>query len=503
MIDFNNLSQYRENNRLEAKKAVGGLPKNMWESYSAFANSDGGIILLGIEELKGGKLSVIGVPDADNQVKNIWSTLHDQCKISVNLLAERHISIESVDGKQIIVMTVPRADRREKPIYLDNNPLHAFRRNGDGDYHCTKEEVSAMMRDAYEKTQDSLVLEKMVLDVFDYGSVKSYRNVFRITRPKHVWESLSDVEFLQKLNAIGKGADGVLHPTAAGLLMFGYEYEILNEYGSYFLDYQEHHDAGTRWTDRIISSSGEWSGNLFDFYYKVANKLPQDIVKVPFKLAPDGFTRIDDTPVHKALREALANCLINADYYGSRGLVIIKARDKITFANPGGFRIALNEAVGGGISDPRNSVVHKMFNLIDVGERAGSGIPNIFSVWEQENWITPQYTETRNPDRTILSLSFKKSCDKVGTNATEIAINTDKVGINSAEVGITTAEIPVLSQTKQILEFIVTQKSASAKQISELLSVGQERARLLLTQLVTEGSLIAEGANKNRTYRLK
>ena len=51
------------------------------------------------------------------------------------------------------------------------------------------------------------------------------------------------------------------------------------------------------------------------------NKLQQDI-KVPFKL--DGIYRVDDTPVHKALREALANCLVNADYYGRRGLVIIK-----------------------------------------------------------------------------------------------------------------------------------------------------------------------------------
>lgn len=60
-----------------------------------------------------------------------------------------------------------------------------------------------------------------------------------------------------------------------------------------------------------------------DFYFRVYNKIIKD-VKVPFSMK--GGDRIDDTPVHKALREALANCLINADYYGTRGVVIKKIK---------------------------------------------------------------------------------------------------------------------------------------------------------------------------------
>lgn len=163
--------------------------------------------------------------------------------------------------------------------------------------------------------------------------------------------------------------------------MFGYEYEITRHFPSYFLDYQEHMDEDTRWTDRVVSSSGDWSGNLFDFYFRIYNRLQQEI-KVPFRM--ENGERIDETPVHTALREALANCLINADYFGAGGVVIIRKKDSITLSNPGNFRIPLEDAKSGGFSDPRNTALMKMFNLINVGERAGSGIPSIFRIWEKQ-----------------------------------------------------------------------------------------------------------------------
>ena len=125
---------------------------------------------------------------------------------------------------------------------------------------------------------------------------------------------------------------------------------------------------------------------------------------MPFKL--EGTNRIDDTPLHKALREALANALIHADYYDRRGLVIQKWPDKIRIANPGAFRINVQEALVGGVSDPRNESLIKMFNLINVGERAGSGLPSIRTVWQKQGWQEPEIAESFNPDRTTLVLPF-------------------------------------------------------------------------------------------------
>ena len=69
MIDFSNLKKYRENNRLEAKKALGGLPESLWETYSAFANTLGGIILLGVEEHKDKSLHPINLPNPEKLIK--------------------------------------------------------------------------------------------------------------------------------------------------------------------------------------------------------------------------------------------------------------------------------------------------------------------------------------------------------------------------------------------------------------------------------------------------
>lgn len=93
---------------------------------------------------------------------------------------------------------------------------------------------------------------------------------------------------------------------------------------------------------------------------------------VPFRLGPD-MRRIDDTPQHRAVREALTNALVHADYFGRTGVVLVRKPDRIIASNPGTLRIPPEEVEAGGVSDPRNRTLLFMFSLLDIGERAGSG----------------------------------------------------------------------------------------------------------------------------------
>jgi len=407
MFKIEDLESFRENNRLEVKKAKTSIPVSMWETYSAFANTDGGIIVLGVEESKDHKLKVAGVDDAFRCVTDVWNTLNNPQKVNINILTERMVRVENVEGKKVVIIEVPRAERNVRPVYINRNPENGtYRRNFEGDYHITKEQLSAIYRDASQVTMDATVLINMGIDAFCQDTVRAYRQVFRDSNPNHLWNNLDDEMFLRRIKAVDVGDDGKYHPTQAGLLMFGYEYEIVRVFPQYFLDYQEDRDllGVTRWKDRVVSSSGDWSGNVFDFVFKILTKLTSDL-KIPFVLK--GTQRIDYTPLHKILREAVINSLVHADYFGRQGIVISKDKNGFVFANPGRMRLPISEAVEGGISDPRNGILLKMFSLIRFGERAGSGLNGILYVWNKVFHANAKIEEKENVDRTILTLPFE------------------------------------------------------------------------------------------------
>ena len=499
-IDLQNLQDYREDNRLEAKLAPKGLPASLWETYSAFANTDGGLILLGVREHDDHSLEIVGVDDAEKLIADFWNTLNNLQKINVNILTNHCVQTDEIEGKNVVIIDVPRADRTLKPVYLGVDPMKgSYRRNGEGDYHCNKDQVAAMYRDAAVVGADWRVLSNMDMSVFDMDSVKAYRNRFASFHPDHIWLGLDNELFLRRIGAMNiSDDDQKMHPTVAGLLMFGYEYEILREFPNYFLDYQERLDDNKRWSNRIVSSSGEWSGNLFDFFFKVFPRLTDGLPR-PFVMRES--SRIDETPLHDALRELLLNALVHADHYGRQGIVIIKAKDFYSFSNPGDIRIGLKVALSGGVSDSRNSVIMKMFALIDKVERAGMGIPQAIDSWQELLSITPHYQVTYNPERTTVRLEIEVLEDgnvrMDDHNDPEVQIKGQNVQIKDQNVRIKLTE-----RQQSIMAMLKKDERVTLEYISQKLNVTTKTIYRDLMQLQEMNLVERVGARKNGVWKV-
>ena len=492
MFDLSQFNKYKEDNRREVKKAKGGLPGSLWSTYSAFANCYGGVIILGVAENEDGSWYTTGLQDENKLRKDFWNMINNRQKVSANLLVDSDVQTYQMNQDTIMVIYVPAAKREQKPVYINDDLFEgSFRRNWEGDYHCTPSEVKAMLRDQTEDTMDMKILEDMQMNVLNRETVHAYRNRHMAYRNVHVWEQLKDEEYLERIGAAKVlSTDGKLHPTAAGLLMFGDEYKILYEYPEYFLDFRELLDPSIRWTDRLQSGSGDWTGNLFDFFFRVYGKLVKD-VKIPFKL--EGAVRIDDTPVHKAIREALANCLVNTDFYLPRGIVIKKEADSIIMENPGSIRTGRKQMLKGGISDPRNKALMKMLNMIGIGERAGSGVPDIYSVWEKQGWVAPEVIEEYAPDRTILKLSF------VNAEVKKVTEKSDRKKVTEKSDRKKVTE-KTEKQMEQILSRMQPNVEYKVEEAAEWLNVGRTRARTLLKMLVADGKISETGATKMKRY---
>ena len=555
----NTFASLKESNKLEVKAAREGLPRSLWETYSAFANTDGGTILLGVEEDSHGALSVCGVNEPESLVKTLWDGLNNPSCVSVNLLTDNDVIIDVDAGTPYIVVEVPRAPRQDRPVYIRNNLASgAFRRNGEGDYHCTSEELKALVRDGGDDI-DRLVLEEFELSSLCEETVASYRGAFQALRQNHPWNRLADSDFLMRIGAIGRGVrTHQLHPTRAGLLMFGYEYEITREYPSYLLDYRTRL-GDRRWDDRIASMDGTWSGNVYDFWRKVCMKVTEGLPK-PFALGPN-MRRLEDTPMHAALREGLANMLVHADYYGRKGCVALREPGRITFSNPGSLRMSCDVALQGGTSDPRNATLMRMFNLVGIGERIGSGFDVMRAACTWAELPQPMLEESYNPDGTTLTFRMERNdgwTTRAGANGSmsvgcesgscldrPIDMATARIldawkqaghgrSINAAPSSVTATlqtaagdnltarhgsvdgrvtpgEVTVRAkQLKRrrlpreernlVMHFVIENGEIRRIEAQELLGIGSTKAKALLNDMVMQGLLIVEGAGPSTRY---
>ena len=396
--DIYNILNKGERVTLECKKAENSVPKSFWETYSAFANTNGGTVLLGVsedmtEKDRAKRYEVTGVNDADKICKDLWNTINSNEKVNINLLHNENVQVANVDGKDIIVITVPRADYSTRPVYINNNLTRgSFKRNHEGDYHCTEQELRMMVRDANEAGNDRMFLEDYTMDDIDIPTLEKFRMMFKTNNPEHIWNGLDHKDFLMQLGGyMINRKDHTEGLTMAGLLMFGKGLPIRERFDNLRMDYIDKSNlvGDQRYSDRL-TYDGTWENNLFNFIRIVIPRLTRDLPR-PFSM--QGVIRKDDTPQHKAVREAVTNMIIHADFMLNGILRVEKYDDRFVLTNPGLLKLPIEQIYAGGESKSRNQRIQNMLRMIGYGENLGSGFPLILSAWNEKHWLKPELIE--------------------------------------------------------------------------------------------------------------
>ena len=406
------LLQDKESDELEFKTAAGGFPKSFWSTYSSFANTNGGAIVFGVKE-KDEELILDGLDESQiaKLKRDFFNGMHSKQNINIALLKEDDVFDVEFGGTHFLVFYIPRVDISLRPVFCGLDPYTGtYRRDLDGDYHCSREEVNSMFADAnLASPVDGRILKNFSKDDLDPASIQQYRRRFEQWNPDHVWNALPEDQFLEKLNVFRKDRKtGEYGLTYAGLLMFGTYSAIMDENPNFFPDYQEIQDPNDRWVNRICPD-GNWESNLFQFYSKVLPIL-QNFLPKPFVLEDN--QRKTETPAHVAVREALSNMLVHADHTENATLNVYKYPNKMVFSNPGTMLISQKQFYKGGESICRNKYLQTMFTFLGSAEKAGSGADKIIHGWEKQNWKRPYIVERSRPNKVILTMSMESLLDE-------------------------------------------------------------------------------------------
>ena len=489
---FNSIHEIVENDELEFKGAKGGFPGSFWETYSAFANTNGGIIILGIKEKQDGlKSDNLTHEDVDKLQKDLWAGLGNRNTINLNLLNNDDVKPLKVEDSYVLIVMVPRASRDQRPVHVGHDPYSGtYRRGYEGDFKCTRSEVQRMFADAdLTRTTDKRILDGFTIDDIDKESLRQYRQLFNIAKPDHVWSTLDDFSFLRQLGAYRKdrrsGEEGF---TVAGILMFGKSDAITDDecLPNFFPDYRNEttFNDTDRWLDRIYPD-GTWEANLFQFYLRTLPRL-QSFLPKPFSIKDN--QRIDQSPAHVAIREVFVNLCVHPDYKAEGSLTVIFKNGTYFFSNPGTMLVSQEQFFEGGESICRNPTIQKMFMMLGPAEKAGSGGAKIMDGWRRNNWKAPFIFERTRPDKVEFWLSMQS------------LIQPEVLDELSKRLGLDAQKLS--SQIQTVLALALTEGYVTNERLRYVLRLHKSDITSLLQQMCKEGWLLSDGYGRGTKYHL-
>lgn len=465
-----------EDLHLEYKKASRNrIPKNMWETVSAFANTDGGTIVLGADENTSTReLDITGIDDPSELITNLLNAQKSNNQITPQAIFEKNISIKKIDQKNLVYIYVPK-NTSNRPVYLLGDMFNKTHiREKDSDRYANKDEIMLMLRDSANAI-DSDLLDNIGIQDLNLNDIAKFKALIAETSKDSSIADMDTMEFLQSVGLAGKdygSSDRTVKLNKAALLLLGKNEAITYFFPHFFLDFVTYKDTtSSDYTDRKYTSNDLIDpDNIFSFFNFVWDKFTY-LITNKFNLENELIRKDQSTSILIALREALVNTLVHADYLSSEQIKISVFPEFIEFTNPGEMRVSTSDFIRGGTSIARNPKLFNTFLKAKLGEHTGSGGKRIFSITRN--------LELKHPD--------------ISTNVEETNI---KIwSIPDMESFINTLK----PEWRPAYSLFKKQLIISFGDVKDLYST-EYQARKALTEMVDAGFISKEGNGKGTKY---
>jgi len=463
----------------EVKEAATELPKSSWETVSAFANTSGGWLVLGVSQ-NGKKFEITGVENIEKMEQDLATTLRSRSKF--NTVINPYFKKYDIDGKKVLACFI--ASSEVKPVYF-NNLTNTFIRTGSGDQRASEFEINALYRDQSFGTMSEKTVEGTSVESLNRSSYNRFRDYLKWRNPDLRYNQMNDDEFNRRLKIV---KDGKL--TYGGLLFLGKNEEITDTFSDFRVDYLEipatnYADAEPRYTFRIDEQE-----NLWEYYFVLFQRL-RIYADNPLTIGEMGIGH-EDTKQADALREALVNLLIHTDYFSPMKPRIRVFTNRIEFENPGMLPRPVEELLKADESLPRNPVLAKFFRIAKICESAGYGFDKMLE-WKKETG-NEIFFETHIDKTKFTFMLNEKTVEETGKTVeeTEKTVEETKKTVEETKKTIEETEKTV----EKILKLMTVNPFIKTTQLSESIGISISAINQQIAKLKKQNLLHRDGANK-------
>jgi ATP-dependent DNA helicase RecG len=384
---------------VEVKSAAGGLPSTTAETISAFGNAAGGVLILGLSERDGFR------PSDGFTASSIRDALARVCSHDLEPPVRSDVEILPFEDASVVVLDVPPTDPLTRPLHLKRRGPYggSYIRGGDGDRLLTSYEVTQLLANRGQPTDDKALVPGATLDDLDPSRVSAFLTRLR-SKPTRAFAGGDDTLALVRAGVLGADADGALRPTLAGLLCLGaYPQQFFPQLFVSFValpgrEMGDVLDDGTRFLDNVTCD-----GTIPEILEAVIAAARRNM-RTASLIRGAGREDRYDYPT-EVIRELVVNAMLHRDYsplaQGTQVQVELYP-DRLLVKSPGGLYGAVVPSQLGveDISSTRNTVLAKLLAEIPdatglpVSENRGSGLPTVLKRLREAGMSPPTFDVT-------------------------------------------------------------------------------------------------------------